>query len=130
MEPRGIQRPISPLPSSSSEPLNGLVLAILSDGVSVEDADRAFERLVEHFKGPRHGWIGVRDARPETVIRLIGDVARAETKGPRIQAVLKEITELRGGELSLGFLRGMPNGEARAWLDRLPGARGSHALRG
>ncbi|MEK7276862.1 MAG: endonuclease III, partial [Chloroflexota bacterium] len=41
-------------------------------------------------------------------------------KGPRIQHVLRAITEERGS-LDLEFLRGMPTEEARAWLTRFNG---------
>ena len=44
----------------------------------------------------------------------------ANQKGPRIQAVLREITAERGS-LDLGFLGSLPRAEAHAWLTHFKG---------
>jgi endonuclease III len=44
----------------------------------------------------------------------------ANQKGPRIQAVLRQITQERG-RLELDFLRDLPRDEAHAWLLRFNG---------
>jgi endonuclease-3 len=44
-----------------------------------------------------------------------------EQKAPRIQHVLRAITDLRHGDLSLEFLSTMSPADARAWLEHLPG---------
>jgi endonuclease-3 len=44
-----------------------------------------------------------------------------EQKAPRIQQVLREITQRREGELSLDFLAEWEVAEARIWLESMPG---------
>jgi endonuclease-3 len=62
----------------------------------------------------------VRDAPTAEVEEVIAGVTWPELKAPRIQAVLRAITERHGG-LSLDFLEAMPVPEARAWLEAIPG---------
>ena len=92
-------------------PLDELVSTILSQNTNDENRDRAFHALREALPT----WTAVRDADPDDVIDAIRSAGLANQKGPRIQAVLRQITEQRG-ELSLDFLRGMPSEEVRSWL--------------
>jgi endonuclease III len=62
----------------------------------------------------------VRDAASADVVEAIRPAGLANQKGPRIQGVLRQITEERG-TLDLDFLRGLPREEARAWLLRFNG---------
>jgi endonuclease-3 len=62
----------------------------------------------------------VRDAEPESVIDAIRTAGLANQKGPRIQAVLKAITEERGN-LDLEFLRQMPPEQVHDWLTKFKG---------
>jgi endonuclease-3 len=101
----------NPLP-----PVDELVSTILSQNTNDRNRDRAFTALVERFPT----WEAVRDARPEAVIDAIRVAGLANQKGPRIQGVLRAITEERG-EINLDFLADMPLGEAMAWLTRFPG---------
>jgi endonuclease III len=96
----------SPLP-----PLDELVSTILSQNTNDSNRDRAFEALRQRFPD----WESVRDAPLEAVIEAIRPAGLANQKAPRIQAVLKEITEQRGC-LDLDFLRELPDEEALAWL--------------
>lgn len=99
------------------DPLSTLVRALLSHRTRNADSGAAFRALGERFKD----WAHVRDAPVEEVERTIAGVTWPEAKAPRIQAVLRRITELRRGELSLDFLAGMSVPAARAWLERIPG---------
>jgi endonuclease-3 len=54
------------------------------------------------------------------VIEAIRPAGLANQKGPRIQQVLKSITEERGS-LDLSFLADLPVEEAKAWLTRFHG---------
>jgi endonuclease-3 len=92
-------------------PLDELVATILSQNTNDNNSFRAFRALKERFPS----WEAVRDADPELVIETIRTAGLANQKGPRIQAVLREITAQRG-ELSLEFLAGLPVEEARRWL--------------
>jgi endonuclease-3 len=65
-------------------------------------------------------WEAVRDAPVRSIIAAIRPAGLGNQKAPRIKAVLKSITELRGG-LSLEFLRELPAEEARAWLTQFKG---------
>ncbi|NPV77865.1 MAG: endonuclease III [Anaerolineae bacterium] len=96
--------------------LDELVSTILSQNTNDRNRDAAFQSLRAHFST----WEAVRDARPEEVITAIRTAGLANQKGPRIQAVLREITAERGS-LDLNFLAEMEASEARAWLMRFNG---------
>lgn len=101
----------NPLP-----PVDELVSTILSQNTNDVNRDRAFESLQENFPT----WEAVRDAPEEQVIKAIRVAGLANQKGPRIQAVLRSITE-QVGELSLEFLRNKSIEEAKHWLTQFKG---------
>jgi endonuclease-3 len=92
-------------------PLDELVSTILSQNTNDANRDRAYNALRSQFPT----WEAVRDARPEAVVAAIRTAGLANQKGPRIQAVLREITAQRGA-LDLEFLRQWPAEKAQAWL--------------
>ena len=89
---------------------------ILSQNTNDRNRDAAFETLRSKFPT----WEEVRDAPVAAVIDAIRTAGLANQKGPRIQAVLREITAERGS-LDLGFLAEMELEEARAWLTHFKG---------
>ena len=91
--------------------LDELVSTILSQNTNDSNRDRAYNSLRQVFST----WEEVRDAPQEAVIDAIRPAGLANQKGPRIQAVLKEITSQRG-ELDLDFLSSIPVEEGKAWL--------------
>lgn len=97
-------------------PLDELVSTILSQNTNDTNRDRAFIALKDKFPG----WEAVRDADPDEVIETIRIAGLANQKGPRIQAVLKEISELTGS-LDIGFLAEKKAEEARQWLLQFKG---------
>ncbi len=97
-------------------PVDELVSTILSQNTNDLNRDRAFNNLRSKFQG----WEAVRDARKTAVIKAISVAGLANQKGPRIQQVLRSITEERGS-LDLNFLADLPLDEARAWLMRFKG---------
>lgn len=97
-------------------PLDELVSTILSQNTNDTNRDRAFAALKERLPT----WEAVRDADPENVITAIRVAGLANQKGPRIQAVLKTITQERG-ILDLDFLHDLPAGEAYDWLLKFKG---------
>ena len=101
----------TPLPA-----IDELVSTILSQNTNDINRDRGFHAL--RAKLPT--WEEVRDANPEEVIEAIRPAGLANQKGPRIQQVLRSITEERGS-LNLDFLAGLPVEEARAWLTKFNG---------
>jgi len=101
----------NPLP-----PLDELVSTILSQNTNDTNRDRAFISLRNRFPT----WEEVRDADPDQVINSIRTAGLANQKGPRIQAILKEIT-LQRGSLDLSFLSEMSTEDASSWLLQFKG---------
>jgi endonuclease-3 len=101
----------TPLP-----PLEELISTILSQNTNDVNRDRAFQALTERFPS----WEAVRDADPEEIVEAIRSAGLANQKGPRIQSILRSITEERG-KLDLQFLRDRPYEEVRDWLLRFKG---------
>lgn len=94
-----------------SEPLDELINTVLSQNTNDRNRDRAYQALRMRFPA----WEQVRDAPEEEVIAAIRPAGLAPKKGPRIQAILRQITAERG-DLNLDFLREMPAEDARRWL--------------
>ncbi len=98
------------------DPLSELVSALLSHRTRNADSGRAFKQIQQAFSS----WESVRDGDVAAVQQAIAPCTWPEQKAPRLQAVLRGITERRG-ELSLDFLTELSVPEARAWLEALPG---------
>ena len=101
----------TPLP-----PLDELVSTILSQNTNDTNRDRAFKSLRERFPT----WEKVRDANAEAVIEAVRIAGLANQKGPRIQSILKSITEQRG-RLDLDFLKDYTAEDALDWLLQFKG---------
>lgn len=99
-----------------SRPLDELVNTILSQNTNDRNRDVAYNGLRARFPS----WEAVRDADTEAVIDAIRPAGLANQKGPRIQAVLRQITEERGA-LDLDFLYDLSAEEAFEWLKRFKG---------
>ena len=93
-----------------------MINTILSQNTNDLNRDRAYHALRAKFPT----WEAVRDAPPPQVIAAIKSAGLANQKGPRIQKVLRRITEERG-ELDLNFLRDWSTEDAKAWLTSLDG---------
>jgi endonuclease-3 len=92
-------------------PLDLLISTILSQNTNDVNRDRAFDSLRERFPT----WEQVRDAESDAVIDAIRVAGLANSKGPRIQQVLREISDERD-DLDLSFLGAFEPDEARRWL--------------
>lgn len=101
----------NPLPA-----LDELISTILSQNTNDTNRDRGFNALKEHFPS----WEAVRDTDVEQVIEAIRPAGLANQKGPRIQNVLRQITDLRGG-LDISFLEEYSPQEAAEWLVQFKG---------
>ncbi|HET9909725.1 MAG TPA: endonuclease III [Anaerolineales bacterium] len=101
----------NPLPA-----IDELVSTILSQNTNDINRDRAFNALRAKFAT----WEEVRDATTNDVTEAIRPAGLANQKGPRIQQVLRSITEERGS-LDLSFLADLSVNEARAWLTKFNG---------
>src|SRR4026208_1831553 len=101
----------NPLPA-----IDELVSTILSQNTNDINRDRAFNFL----RAELDTWGEVRDAEAMDVVNAIRPAGLANQKGPRIQQVLRSITEERGS-LDLSFLKDLTVEEARNWLTRFNG---------
>jgi endonuclease-3 len=98
------------------DPLDELINTILSQNTNDLNRDRAYHALRAKFPT----WEEVRDAPTSQIIAAIRPAGLANQKGPRIQKVLRRITQERG-ELDLNFLRERSTADAKAWLTSLDG---------
>ena len=98
------------------DPLSELVSALLSHRTRNSASGQAFKNLKLLFSS----WEEVRDAPTAIVEEAISPCTWPEQKAPRIQLVLRLITE-KHGSLSLDFLQDMDVADARHWLEELPG---------
>ncbi len=103
-------------PPRRVDPLDELILTVLSQHTSDLNAERAFAQLREAFPS----WNAVVDAGTKAVADAIRSGGLADSKAPRLQAILREIRE-REGSFDLSVLRTMSDPEARAYLTSLPG---------
>ena len=101
----------NPLPA-----IDELVSTILSQNTNDVNRDRGFDTLRAKFPT----WEEVRDAPENEVIEAVRIAGLANQKGPRIQKVLRQISDERG-ELDIEFLKEMPLDEAHTWLTRFKG---------
>jgi endonuclease-3 len=98
------------------DPLSELVSALLSHRTKNSNSGQAYKNLIQTFGT----WENVRDVPVQAVQDAISPCTWPEQKAPRLQEVLRRITELQGS-LSLDFLGGMEVADARRWLETLPG---------
>ncbi len=114
---RRLERRFGPLePPRATDPLEELVLTVLSQHTSDLNAERAYVALRAAFPT----WEAVAAARPALVADAIRSGGLANTKAVRIQAILREIAE-REGAYDLRRLAGLPDPDVRAYLTTLPG---------
>jgi endonuclease-3 len=98
------------------DPLEELVLTVLSQHTSDVNAERAFGALRAAFPT----WEDVVDAPVPLLTDAIRGGGLANTKAPRIQAILRAIHE-REGRYDLSVLTTLSDAEARVYLTSLPG---------
>jgi endonuclease-3 len=103
-------------PPRRSDPLDELILTVLSQHTSDLNAERAFASLRATFGD----WAAVVEAPATVVADAIRSGGLANTKAPRIQAILREIAE-REGRYDLSRLRDMGDAQATEYLTTLPG---------
>jgi len=92
-------------------PLDELVSTILSQNTNDTNRDRAFNALRSKYPA----WEDVRDASEAEVIDAIRPAGLANQKGPRIQAIMRTITD-QNGSLDMDFLHDLSAEEAQQWL--------------
>ena len=114
---RRLQRHFGGLePPRAVDPLEELILTVLSQHTSDLNAERAFGELRRAYPT----WDGVVAAPTPRLADAIRSGGLANTKAPRIQAILREVRE-REGAFDLSVLRTLADADARAYLTSLPG---------
>jgi endonuclease-3 len=98
------------------DPLDELILTILSQNTSDANSGRAFDALRFRFAT----WDEVADAPTQEVADSIRSGGLANVKAPRIQAVLREIDRREGG-FDLEWMRGASDDDVSTYLSSLPG---------
>ena len=106
-----------PVNQPHRQPIAELVRTVLSQNTSDLNRDRAFDRLRERYPA----WEEVRDAPTDDVIEALRPGGLANTKAPRIQAILSRarrparprLDESAPREEVLGFLVACPASAAR-----------------
>lgn len=101
---------------STRDPLDELILTILSQNTSDRNSGRAWQALRARYRS----WDDVLSADTRELYGVIKVAGLGNIKAPRIQAVLQEILDRRGS-YDLAFLRDLPLTEAKRWLRTLPG---------
>jgi endonuclease-3 len=96
--------------------LDQLIATILSQNTSDANSRPAFEQLKDRFPD----WDAARRARTNQIAAAIRRAGLANQKAPRIKSILQSLHQDRG-ELSLEFLRDLPDDEAIDLLTELPG---------
>jgi endonuclease-3 len=103
-------------PPRRADPLDELILTVLSQHTSDVNAERAFDALRDTFST----WDDVVRAPVVAVADAIRSGGLANTKAPRIQEILRVVDE-REGRYDLSWLRDASDEEARTYLTSLPG---------
>ena len=98
------------------EPMDELILTILSANTSDVNSGRAFERL----KAAYPTWEAAMNAPLNELTDVIRPGGLAPSKAPRIQAALRRILAERG-EFDLSFLADLPVAEGARWLSSFDG---------
>ena len=104
------------VPPRRVDPLDELVLTVLSQHTSDLNAARAFADLQEALPT----WEAVMSIPASALADIIRSGGLANQKAPRIQSILSEINQREGG-YSLAVLSDLPDADARAYLTSLPG---------
>jgi endonuclease-3 len=102
-----------PVNQPHGHPIAELVRTVLSQNTSDGNRDRAYDRLRERYPT----WEEVRDAPLEGVTEALRPGGLANTKAPRIQAILSEL----GEDPDLDWTADAPREEVLEFLIDLPG---------
>ncbi len=103
-------------PPSRRDPLDELVLTVLSQNTNDLNRDRAWAAMRARFPT----WDEVAAARQGDLIDAIRVGGLANTKAPRIQAILREIRAREGG-FDLAWMERSTTPRVAAYLSSLPG---------
>jgi endonuclease III len=98
------------------DPLEELILTVLSQNTSDVNRDRAYAAMRRRFPT----WEELARARSSTLVNAIRGGGLANTKAPRILAILREIRQREGG-FDLSWMHRASDQEVTEYLTSLPG---------
>jgi len=104
-------------PPRRLDPLEELVVTVLSQNTSDVNRDRAYAALRQRFPT----WESLAGGDPFELAGAIRPGGLANVKAPRLLAILAEIGEREGGSLDLTWMRRAPTERVRDYLTSLPG---------
>jgi endonuclease-3 len=104
-------------PPRTLDPLEELILTVLSQNTSDVNRDRAYAAMRARFPT----WEALAEADPSDLAAAIRPGGLANIKAPRLLAILGEIREREGGELDLSWMRRASSARVRDYLVTLPG---------
>jgi endonuclease-3 len=114
---RRLQARLGPLdPPTRLEPLDELILTVLSQNTSDVNRDRAYAAMRRRFPT----WEALARADERALASAIRPGGLSNVKAPRILAILRGI-EAREGRLDLSWMQRAPSGRVRDYLRSLPG---------
>jgi endonuclease-3 len=114
---RRLEKAFGPLdPPRHTEPLEELVLTVLSQNTSDTNSSRAYGSLRRRFPE----WAQVARASEASIAAAIRSGGLANTKAPRIRAIVREIAEREDG-FDLSWMRSATDDEVFGYLVSLPG---------
>ena len=114
---RRLRKRFGPLdPPLVRDPLEELVLTVLSQNTSDVNRDRAFSALRERYPT----WRDVASARVSGIAAAINPGGLSNVKAPRLKAILREIQE-REGSLDLSWMRAAYDQAVTEYLSSLTG---------
>jgi endonuclease-3 len=115
---RRLKKRFGPLdPPRRLDPLEELILTVLSQNTSDVNRDRAYEAMRVRFPT----WEALADADPTELADSIRPGGLANIKAPRLLAIMREIREREGGTLDLAWMRGATSDRVSEYLTTLPG---------
>lgn len=115
---RRLEARFGPLdPPRRRDPIEELVLTVLSQNTSDVNRDRAFAAMRVRYPT----WDALARAREDELAETIRPGGLANVKAPRILEMLREIREREGGSLDLSWMRRAPDEVVRAYLTSLGG---------
>src|SRR5439155_3705120 len=104
-------------PPRQLDPLEELVVTVLSQNTSDVNRDRAYAAMRRRFPT----WEALAEADPVELAGAIRPGGLANIKAPRLLAILREIGERESGSLDLSWMRGATPAKIRDYLTSFPG---------
>ncbi|MDR1482334.1 MAG: endonuclease III [Synergistaceae bacterium] len=101
---------------STGEPLDGLILTLLSQNTNDRNRDMAYDALRARYPA----WEDVASLTPAEIASLIRPAGLGDTKSVRMRAILEQIRS-DFGAYSLSSLKKRPPDDVRRYLSDLPG---------